>query len=188
MAIPDFSKPFFLETDASITGVGAVILQESPVLGQDGKPVLRPVHYLARQLSKHEVNYPTREKEALAIVWAIDKLRHYLLGRKFTVLTDHGSLVWLTKADKPGQRITRWAQKLAEFDFEVKYVPGVSNVRPDAFSRMFEPLQRAPQPQQSLAPARSVLVACSSPHPSGFASAACRTSSSGAVERSDEQL
>ncbi len=82
---PDFGCPFLLQTDASEAGLGAVLSQV-----QEGEE--QPVLFISRKLTKAERNYATVEKEALAVKWAVLELRYYLLGRKFTLLTDHALL------------------------------------------------------------------------------------------------
>ncbi len=82
---PDFSCPFLLQTDASETGLGAVLSQV-----QEGEE--HPILFISRKLTPAEKNYATVEKEALAIKWAVLELRYHLLGRKFTLLTDHAPL------------------------------------------------------------------------------------------------
>lgn len=81
LSIVDFTKEFILATDASDYAIGAVLLQPC------GKG-LRPIHFFSRVLNIHEINYPTHEKELLAIVAAIEEFDSYLKGRKFTVQTD----------------------------------------------------------------------------------------------------
>src|SRR4051794_27168234 len=85
----EFNIPFILETDASDEALGAVLCQ------LDDQKQEHPVAYISRKLTDQERKYCTREKEALAIVWATDKLRYYLWGKHFTVITDHSSLQWL---------------------------------------------------------------------------------------------
>ncbi|CAJ0958241.1 unnamed protein product [Ranitomeya imitator] len=82
---PNFKKEFILQTDASDVGVGAVLSQE--LHGEE-----HPVLYLSRKLSSSEKNYSVVEKECLAIKWAVDTLRYYLLGRKFRLVSDHAPL------------------------------------------------------------------------------------------------
>ncbi|XP_044860022.1 uncharacterized protein LOC123363206 [Mauremys mutica] len=88
---PDFDKPFILQTDASKTGVGAVLSQDME--GGD-----HPVIYLSRKLFPRERNYSVIEKEALAVKWACDALRFFLLGAPFTLVTDHAPLQWLMRS------------------------------------------------------------------------------------------
>jgi hypothetical protein len=85
---PDFSKEFILTTDASNTGLGAVLSQ-----GPMGKDL--PVAYSSQSLNKAGINYTTSEKELLAIMWATRYFRHYLYGRHFKIVTDHKPLTWI---------------------------------------------------------------------------------------------
>ena len=86
---PDFSKPFFLTTDASNEALGA-ILSQGPI-GQD-----LPMAYASRTLNNAERNFSTTEKELLAIVWVCKQYRPYLYGKKFTIVTDHKPLTWVS--------------------------------------------------------------------------------------------
>ncbi|CAJ0968166.1 unnamed protein product [Ranitomeya imitator] len=88
LVTPDFSSEFVVQTDASDTGVGAVLSQV-----RDG--VEHPVLYLSRKLNVHEQRYAVVEKECLAIKWALDSLKYYLAGRKFRLVTDHAPLKWM---------------------------------------------------------------------------------------------
>ena len=101
-AHPDFNKPFKLYTDVSDTGLGVVLAQDD----EEGKE--RVIAYEARKLSASERNYPTTEKECLAIVWVIQKFKQYLGGWiLFTVYTDHVALKTLMKHDNPTLRRAR---------------------------------------------------------------------------------
>lgn len=81
LALPDFNKAFTLETDASYTGVGAVLMQEG-----------RPLAYLSKVLANRHLGLSTYEKELMAIIMAVQKWRYYLLGNKFVIKTDHEAL------------------------------------------------------------------------------------------------
>lgn len=93
---------------------------------------------MSRTLKSAEENYTTTEKELLAIVWAVKRLRHYLLGRRFEVQTDHKALVWLYGVTDPASRLLRWRLKLEEYDMEIMYKKGCENKAADALSRVYE--------------------------------------------------
>ena len=127
---PDFTplaKPFHLYTDASATGIGAVLEQSSHV-----------VAYVSRALSKAEQNYSVIQKECLALVYALKQFRHYLLGRPFKILTDHAPLQWLS-AQKMEGLLARWALAIQEYEFTITYRRGHENGNADALSRRTYP-------------------------------------------------
>eukprot|EP00731_Ephydatia_muelleri_P001017 Em0001g1017a len=130
LASPDFEKPFILQTDASEYGVGAVLSQLDEAGGD------HPIAYFSRKLLPREVRYSTVEKECLAIKLGIETFRVYLLGRKFTVETDHRSLVWLNKLKESNSRLTRWSLALQPYQYTVVHRAGLSNGNADALSRV----------------------------------------------------
>ncbi|CAK9821240.1 Retrovirus-related Pol polyprotein from transposon 17.6 [Anthophora retusa] len=113
LKFPNFNEQFVLTTDASNEGLGAI-------LSQGGHPCF----YISRTLNPPEKNYSTTEKELLAIVWSIRRLRQYLLGRRFIIQTDHQALKWLQNCKDPSSRLIRWRLKLEEYDYEIQYVKG----------------------------------------------------------------
>lgn len=125
---PDFTQPFVVTTDASGYAVGG-ILSQGPI-GKD-----RPIAYASRLLNGAEINYSTIEKELLAMVYCTNHFRPYIYGNKFKLVTDHKPLVWLNSVKDPTSRLMRWRLKLAEYEFEVLYKAGKTNVNADALSR-----------------------------------------------------
>jgi hypothetical protein len=94
----DFTRPFVLTTDASNDAISAVLSQ-----GPVGKDL--PIAYASRTLINAEKNYPTIEKELLAIVWSCKNFRQHLYGRKFTIVTDHRPLTWIFSVKDPSSRL-----------------------------------------------------------------------------------
>lgn len=125
---PEFDQVFTVQTDASQVGLGAVLLQ-----GEQGH--LRPIAFVSRKLLPRETRYSTVEKECLAVKWALDSFRYYLMGRRFKLETDHRALVWLGRMKDTNARITRWFLALQPFDFEVVYRTGSENCTADFLSR-----------------------------------------------------
>ncbi|XP_077962421.1 uncharacterized protein LOC144410313 isoform X1 [Gasterosteus aculeatus] len=128
LVTPAFSLPFLVHTDASEVGLGAVLSQV-----RDGEE--HPVMYISRKFLPNERAYSTVEKEALAIKWALDKLRYYLLGRSFTLVTDHAPLKWMAQAKDSNARVTRWFLTLQDYKFTVEHRPGKEHANADALSR-----------------------------------------------------
>ncbi|XP_051271642.1 uncharacterized protein LOC127372197 isoform X5 [Dicentrarchus labrax] len=125
---PNFDEHFILQTDASDRGLGAVLLQGPP----DDR---HPVAYISRKMFPREVRYSTVEKEALAIKWALDSFRYYLLGREFILETDHKALQWMERMKDTNSRITRWCLALQPFRFRIQHIPGKDNITADYLSR-----------------------------------------------------
>lgn len=126
---PDFEKMFVVQTDASDVGLGAALKQE-----HGGE--LHPVAYLSRKLYPRETRYSVIEKEGLALKWALDSFKYYLLGRYFVVETDHRALQWINKMKDTNARVTRWSLALQPFHFSVNHRPGSRNVTADFLSRL----------------------------------------------------
>jgi RNase H-like domain found in reverse transcriptase len=120
--------------DACPSGVAGVLGQ-----GQSWDRVKIAGLWSAR-LTTAQSNYPTHQQELLAIVGALDKFEDQLLGRRFTVVTDHRSLVYLSSQDNLSPRQVRWWEFLSRFNFRITYVKGSLNIVADALSRKFEGL------------------------------------------------
>lgn len=128
LATPDFGLPFVIQTDASDRGMGAVLYQ---VIGD----VERPIAFASKTLTSAQRNYTVTERECLAVLFGIEKFRPYVEGTKFTVVTDHHSLLWLRNIKDPTGRLCRWAIKLSQHNMEIQHRKGHLNVVADVLSR-----------------------------------------------------
>jgi hypothetical protein len=127
---PRWNQTFHVTLDASGWCLGAILWQEESEGGE------KPIHFASRQMSAVKKNYTTTEREALAVVYACKKFRHYLLEYKTIFHTDHDSLKYLVnKLDLSG-RIARWILLFQEFNYEVVVKPGKANQNADYLSRM----------------------------------------------------
>ncbi|GJS11930.1 putative reverse transcriptase domain-containing protein [Tanacetum coccineum] len=124
MALPEGSEDFIAYCDASIKGLGVVLMQREKVIA-----------YASRQLKIHEKNYTTYDLELGAVVFALKIWRHYLYGTKCTVFTDHKSLQNILNQKELNMRQCRWLELLSDYDCKIRYHPGKANVVVDALSR-----------------------------------------------------
>ena len=106
LSYPRREGAFFLSTDASDDGLGAVLEQDQTT--PEGKTERKVVAYAAKILSRTQRRYCTTNKELLAVITACEQFRYYLLGRSFTIATDHSSLTWLRRFKDPEGMIARW--------------------------------------------------------------------------------
>lgn len=125
LIVPNFNEEFTLETDASDAGIGGVLRQSHG-----------PIAYVSRSLRGAEKRYSVTEKEVLAMIWCMEKLEFYLMGKKFIVITDHEAISFIKEKKEFGSyRIQRWHERMDRFTFEVNFRPGEMNIQPDALSR-----------------------------------------------------
>eukprot|EP00112_Aurelia_sp_Birch-Aquarium-sp1_P020979 Seg5528.2 transcript_id=Seg5528.2/GoldUCD/mRNA.D3Y31 product="Retrovirus-related Pol polyprotein from transposon 412" pseudo=true protein_id=Seg5528.2/GoldUCD/D3Y31 len=124
----NWESSFEVHTDASKKGCGAMLAQR-----QNG--CLRPVRFSSRSFNPTESRWPTAHQELFAVKWALETFRHYLIGRKFKVITDHANLKFLASIAPQNSILARWCLSLAEFHFQIEHRPGKENVVPDTLRR-----------------------------------------------------
>ena len=132
LAYPNFEIKFFMETDASVLGLGAVLSQ----LQADCK--LHPVAYASRALNAAEKKYGITELETLAVVWGVSHFHHYLYGNSVTIFTDHTAVKAVLGSDNPTAKHARWWTKVYGRGLKkvtIKYRAGKENANADALSR-----------------------------------------------------
>eukprot|EP00253_Pinus_taeda_P036040 PITA_36040 len=123
LVLMDFLQPFVSECDASGEGIGAVLMQGG-----------HPIAFEIRKLLLHERLYSIYNKEMLAIMRALAKFWHYLVGNRFKVRTDHNSLRFFLEQKQLQERQQKWISKIQAYDFDIEYVKGKNNMVADALS------------------------------------------------------
>jgi len=128
LAYPCPVGTYILDTDASNIGIGGMLSQV-----QDGREKI--ISFASKKLDKVQQRYSVTRRELLAAVTFMHQFRHYLLGQKFLLRTDHGSLRWLFGFKDPTGQLARWIESLSQFNFEIQHRPGVKHANADAMSR-----------------------------------------------------
>jgi hypothetical protein len=123
LIMSDIHKGFDVYCDASHLGLRCVLMQEGKVIA-----------YASRQLQKHEKNYPTHDLELAAVVHALKIWRHYMIGNKCKIFTDHKSLKYIFTQKELNLRQRRWLELIKDYDLEIQCHPGKENVVADALS------------------------------------------------------
>jgi hypothetical protein len=126
---PDWKLPFHISSDASDTAIGGV-------LGQEEDQLPYAIYFISKNMSPAELNYTVTEKEFLAVIYAINKFRHYITGYSTFVHTDHSAIKYLMNKPITNARVTRWLLLLQEFDITIVDRPGKENVVADFLSRL----------------------------------------------------
>ena len=129
MANPDWNKEFEIMCDASDYAMGTV-------LGQKAKKMFRAIYYSNKTFNEAQENYLTTEKEMLAMVFACEKFRPYILGSHVIIHTDHVAIKYLMAKKEAKPRLIRWVLLLQEFDLEIKDKKGCDNMIADHLSRV----------------------------------------------------
>lgn len=124
LIIPDFSKIFVIETNASDIGMGAVLMQDG-----------HPMSFLNKEFSPRNQALSTYDKECLAMIMVVDKWRCYLHGQTFIIRTDHKSLLHLTDQKVVSRLQQKALIKLMDLQYQIQYKKGISNAAADALSR-----------------------------------------------------
>lgn len=136
LSAPREEVPYMLATDGSGSGLGAVLIQH-----YDGRD--HYIRFAATSLAKYQRSYSTTARELLALVFGLNCFEYLLLGNKFTVITDHSALSFLFRNCKFSAALSRYAQTILKFDFDVIHKPGVQMVLPDSLSRLYSELDEA---------------------------------------------
>ena len=130
LATPAFTKTFIMECDASVNGIGVVLMQDE-----------RPIAFGSRSIEGKFLHKAIYEKEMLAILHALKKWQPYLMGRHFKVKMDHDNLKYFLEQRLSSEEQQKWVTKMLGYDFEIIYKKGKQNVVADALSRKDEDVE-----------------------------------------------
>ena len=133
IAKPDWNKEFEIMCDASDYAIGAV-------LGQRTDEMFKAIYYASKTFNEAQENYSTTEKEMLAIVFACENFRPYILGSHVIIHTDHAAIKYLMAKKEAKSRLIRWVLLLQEFDLDIKDKKGCDNVIADHLSKVEKPV------------------------------------------------
>jgi transposase InsO family protein len=134
LVFPDFTRPFCVATDASNTGIGAVLYQTTNDIYEQPHQV---ISFQARALQQSELKYSATKKELLAVVFALNKFHYYLWDNHFTLFTDHRALVFIHSQKNLNPMLHGWLDTLLNYNFTIIHRPGILNILPDHLSRIF---------------------------------------------------
>ena len=129
LGIDKFDRPFEIYVDASANAAACYLVQK------DDSGVERPIAFFSSKFTHAQRNYAVIEREALAVVWALQKYKEWVFRNKVIVHSDHNPLTFLTASAPKSSKLMRWSLALAQFDIEFRYKAGKENVAADALSR-----------------------------------------------------
>jgi len=130
LVLPDIGRPYVMHTDASGSAVATALGQM-----HDGK-VERPVAFATQKLSGSQLGWAIIEKEAYAVIWALNRFRDIVYGARITVFCDLNPLQYIRQSATKSAKLLRWSLSLLEYDVEIKYTKGSKNVVADCLSRV----------------------------------------------------
>ena len=142
---PDFTKPYYVQTDCSGIGLAGVLYQ------YDDKGEMRVLGFHSKALKGPELNWTTTEQEFYAVVSTLKKFETYLRGTKVYIRTDHKALLFVPSMKLYNSRVTRWILYLEQFNYEVEHVSGKMNIVPDILSR-YPPSSELIQEEKTICP------------------------------------
>ena len=134
---PDYTKAFFLATDASTYSVGAILSQEGELNPRTQKPMLCTVTYYSNTFTPTKRNYDIYEREFLGVLKALKHFRPHVAATEIpvTILTDHANLTHWKATRKVNRRVVRWFAEIQDYNLTIKHVPGKIHTAPDMLSR-----------------------------------------------------
>jgi hypothetical protein len=136
LRFPDYSRPFYMATDASNSGVGGVLYQ--PLDGEVDISVSNIVAICSKKLNPSQCNYSAYKKELYGLVYSFRKFHQYIWGRTDTVVyTDHKPLIYMFSSVELSAALHQWMDVILDYNFTVRHRPGILNIIPDALSRMY---------------------------------------------------
>jgi hypothetical protein len=134
LSFPDFSRPFYVGTDASKNGLGAVLYQKTD------DDTVKYICFASRALTPGEkgAGYGITERELEAVIFALQHFEYYVYGRRFTLYTDHQALTYMFTQKHTNAALNRRLAILLDFDFNIIHLPGIHNILPDKLSRLYD--------------------------------------------------
>ena len=137
LRFPDFTRPFYLATDASCVGIGGVLYQPSD---EDNEDITQHniVAICSKKLNPCQRRYSTYKKELYGVVYCMRQFHQYIWGHQLVIITGHKPLVYIKTSVQLAHALQQWLDVILDYHFTIKHRPGILHVLPDALSRMYE--------------------------------------------------